>query len=86
MTAVRIACLGAFLAAVLGLTAETGNAQDKDASKMKFEVYKDKGGVPLAAEGRERSGPRRPAARATRPRPTPSAAVESVQKAGRTTR
>jgi uncharacterized protein YegP (UPF0339 family) len=45
MTIVRVACLAAFLAGLFGLTAETGRAQDKDASKMKFEVYKDKGGT-----------------------------------------
>jgi len=43
MRVVRLACLAAFVAGLLGLTAGEGLAQDD--SKMKFEVYKDKGGT-----------------------------------------
>ena len=42
MVAVRVACLAAFVAGVFGLTADSARAED--APKLKFEVYKDKGG------------------------------------------
>ena len=42
MMIVRVACLAAFVAGLFGLTAEPVRAEDP---KLKFEVYKDKGGL-----------------------------------------